>query len=145
VGLSAILDRDCARRLGRCLAGTKKRPLSAEPRNPTKWVAKTIQARGGRDYPFQMATRQEFLIKRKSHYYEELIPFSKNELHNINTLFARRLSHAVELSHLISSQIDLSHVEFDDPVWAEGFVFPCYVDFKKATFSSFTVSLPSSY
>jgi len=33
---------------GGCLAGTKKRPLSAEPRNTTKWVARTIQARGGR-------------------------------------------------------------------------------------------------
>jgi hypothetical protein len=32
-------------------------PLSAEPRNTTKWVARASQARGSRDYPFQTATR----------------------------------------------------------------------------------------
>jgi len=29
-----------------CQAGTRKRPLSAEPGNTTRWVAKAIQARG---------------------------------------------------------------------------------------------------
>jgi hypothetical protein len=39
-GLRAILDGVCARRLGRCQAGTRKQPLSAEPGNTTRWIAK---------------------------------------------------------------------------------------------------------
>ena len=39
-GLKAILDGVCARRLGRCQAGTRKQPLSTEPGNTTRWIAK---------------------------------------------------------------------------------------------------------
>jgi uncharacterized protein YjbI with pentapeptide repeats len=60
---------------------------------------------------------------------EELRPFSQEELHAIQSVFADRSG----IEGI--SDIDFSDVEFDKPFFAQGFVFPKPTTFHGATFS----------